>query len=66
MRQDTLVYRDAEQVRKEAKEAIQQTEGKRFILGTGCVTPIIASHGNILAARDAPLSFQEIAGGQVE
>ncbi|HEU4744014.1 MAG TPA: uroporphyrinogen decarboxylase family protein [Anaerolineales bacterium] len=51
MRQDTLVYRDQIQVQKEAADAIQQTGGKRFILGTGCVVPVIASHGNILAAR---------------
>jgi len=51
MRQDTLVYEDQSQVRNEAADAIQQTDGKRFILGTGCVVPVIASHGNILAAR---------------
>lgn len=51
MRQDTLVYRDQIQVQQEAADAIQQTRGKRFILGTGCVVPVIASHGNILAAR---------------
>ena len=51
MRQDSLVYGDQTQVRNEAADAIQQTEGKRFILGTGCVVPIIASHGNLLAAR---------------
>jgi uroporphyrinogen decarboxylase len=51
MRQDTLVYRDAAAVQEEAADAIRQTNGKRFILGTGCVVPIIASHGNLLAAR---------------
>ncbi|MEO5887537.1 MAG: uroporphyrinogen decarboxylase family protein [Anaerolineales bacterium] len=51
MRQDTLVYRDQAQVREEAADAIQQTGGKRLILGTGCVVPVIASHGNILTAR---------------
>jgi len=51
MRQDTLVYEDQAEVQKEAADAIQQTNGKQFILGTGCVVPIIASHGNILAAR---------------
>jgi uroporphyrinogen decarboxylase len=51
MRQDTLVYEHADEVRKEAAEAMQQTGGSRFILGTGCVVPVIASHGNILAAR---------------
>jgi uroporphyrinogen decarboxylase len=63
MRQDTLVYRKKADVEKEAADAIQQTGGKRFILGTGCVVPIIASHGNILAARETPLSFQEPQGG---
>jgi uroporphyrinogen decarboxylase len=51
MRQDSLVYGTQAQVQVEAADAIQQTNGKRFILGTGCVVPIIASHGNILAAR---------------
>ena len=51
MSQDTLVYRDHTEVRREAADAIQQTGGKRFLLGTGCVVPVIASHGNIMAAR---------------
>ena len=55
IRQDTLVYRDQAQVQEEAADAVQQTGGKRFILGTGCVVPVIASHGNILAARTSPL-----------
>jgi uroporphyrinogen decarboxylase len=48
---DTLVYREQAEVQKEAREAIQQTGGRRFILSTGCVVPVIASHGNLLAAR---------------
>jgi uroporphyrinogen decarboxylase len=51
MRQDTLVYESRAQVEGEAADAIEQTQGKRFILGTGCVVPIIASHGNLSAAR---------------
>jgi uroporphyrinogen decarboxylase len=51
MRQGTLVYRDADEVRAEAADAIQQTAGKSFLLGTGCVVPVIAAHGNLLAAR---------------
>ena len=51
MRQDTLVYEDASHVEAEARDAIEQTGGRRFILGTGCVVPVIASHGNLLAAR---------------
>jgi uroporphyrinogen decarboxylase len=53
MRQDTLVYLDATEVRKEAADAIQQTGGRQFLLGTGCVVPVIASHGNLLAARNS-------------
>ena len=51
MRQDTLVYGNQSQVQNEAADAIQQTHGKRFMLGTGCVVPVIASYGNIRAAR---------------
>jgi uroporphyrinogen decarboxylase len=51
LRQDTLVYQNQTEVKKEAADGIQQTKGKRFMLGTGCVVPIIASHGNLLAAR---------------
>ena len=53
MRQDSLVYEGQAQVREEAADAIQQTGGKRFLLGTGCVVPVIASHGNLLAARQS-------------
>ena len=51
MRQDTLVYADQAEVQQEAADALQQTDGRRFILGTGCVVPVIASHGNIMAAK---------------
>ena len=50
-RQDTLVLEDQAKVKQEAADAIQQTKGRRFILGTGCVVPITASHGNLTAAR---------------
>ena len=56
---DTLVYRDQDEVVKEAQDAFQQTTGQRLILSTGCVVPIIAPHGNIMAARnylETPLS----------
>jgi len=60
--QKSLVFGDSSQVRAEAEDAIAQSGGRRFILGTGCVAPIIAPHGNIMAARqsvNAPLSFRE-------
>ncbi len=48
---DTMVLGTPESVRDEAQQAIEATGGRRFILGTGCVTPITAPHGNLLAAR---------------
>jgi uroporphyrinogen decarboxylase len=48
---DTLVYKDTEEVQREANDAYQQTGGRRLILSTGCVVPVIAPHGNIQAAR---------------
>jgi len=48
---DTMVLGTPEQVRAEAQAAIEATGGRRFILGTGCVTPITAPHGNLMAAR---------------
>lgn len=49
--QKSIVFGDRTEVRKEALDAITQTGGRRFILGTGCVVPVIAPHGNIMAAR---------------
>lgn len=56
IRQDTLVYGDQKAVQLEASDAISQTGGKRFILSTGCVVPIIAPHGNIMCARESVVS----------
>jgi len=50
---ESLVLGDPADIAREALDAIQQTEGKRFILGTGCVVPIIAPTGNLRAARRA-------------
>ena len=49
--QKTIVFGDRSKVQKEAADAIAQTGGRRFILGTGCVVPVIAPHGNIMASR---------------
>lgn len=48
---ETMALGSPQQVYIETLAAIQQTEGKRFILGTGCVLPVITPHGNILAAK---------------
>ncbi|MBN1452008.1 MAG: hypothetical protein JW963_13415 [Anaerolineales bacterium] len=50
---DTLVYQEQAEVLNEAQDAREQTKGQRFILSTGCVVPVIASHGNIMAARNS-------------
>jgi uroporphyrinogen decarboxylase len=49
--QHTIVYAEAGEVRQQAVDAIRQTGGRRLLLGTGCVVPVIAPHGNLLAAR---------------
>ena len=58
---DTLVYGEQAEILKEARNAQAQTRGHRLILSTGCVVPIIASHGNILAARNSFASPQSLA-----
>lgn len=50
---ETMVRGTPEQVANEAAAAIRATGSRRFILGTGCVTPIIAPTGNLVAARRA-------------
>jgi uroporphyrinogen decarboxylase len=47
---ESMVLGTPDEVRAEATQAIQATGGTRFILGTGCVLPITAPYGNILAA----------------
>ena len=50
---ETMVRGTPEQVRAEALAAMQQTGGRRLILGTGCVTPITAPRANLRAARQS-------------
>lgn len=51
--EETMAYGTPDQVRAEVQAAIQQAGGRRLIIGTGCVTPIIAPMGNLWAAREA-------------
>ena len=53
IRQDTLYSGSPVQVKEEAVNAIQQTKGKRFILGTGCVVYYQSPHENIMAAIES-------------
>jgi len=50
---ETMVRGTPETVAAEVAAAIQQTDGRGLIVGTGCVTPIIAPTANIRAARQA-------------
>ena len=50
-REETMVLGTPQDVAAEARDAIQAADGRRFILGTGCVTPITAPYGNLMAAR---------------
>jgi uroporphyrinogen decarboxylase len=43
-----------EAIRAEAEDAVAQTGGTRFILGSGCVIPVTTPDGHIAAARPAP------------
>lgn len=53
IRQETLYSGSPAQVKEEAANAIQQTKGKRFILGTGCVVYYQSAHENIMAAIES-------------
>lgn len=53
IRQETLYSGSPAQVKEEAVNAIKQTRGKRFILGTGCVVYYQSAHENIMAAIES-------------
>jgi uroporphyrinogen decarboxylase len=50
-REQSMVLGTPDSITAEAHQAIQATGGERFILGTGCVVPITAPYGNLMAAR---------------
>jgi uroporphyrinogen decarboxylase len=50
IRRDTLHTGTPDQVREEARNAIEQTKGRKFILGTGCVVYYQSPDENIQAA----------------
>ena len=52
-RLETMVLGTPEKVTAEAQDAINATNGRQLILGTGCVMPTIVPRGNILAARQS-------------
>ncbi len=53
LNRDTLANGSPQEIYAQAAEALQQTGGNRFVLGTGCVISIQTPHSNLLAARTA-------------
>lgn len=51
--EETLVLGTPATIQEEVDDAIQQTDGRGLIIGTGCVTPITAPQGNLRAVRRA-------------
>ncbi len=50
---ETMLRGTPDWVRAEAQAAVEETGGRRLVVGTGCVTPITAPLGNIRAARES-------------
>ncbi len=53
LRYTSMVLGTPEEITHQARKAIEVTNGERFILGTGCVVPITAPFGNLLAVRQS-------------
>ncbi len=47
----TMVLGDDKKIKREVVDAVDQTNGKRFILSSGCVLPLTTPFGNINYAR---------------
>ncbi len=56
---ETLVLGEPNIVRDESLNALDSVGGRRVILGTGCVLPIITPHGNILAAKNSAELYRQ-------
>lgn len=52
-RLETVVLGTPAEVEKQALESVRSVHGRGFILGTGCVVPIIAPRANLRAVRAA-------------
>lgn len=50
---ESIVLDSAAELTRQAQDALRQTGGTRFLLGTGCVVPVTAAHGNLSAVRRA-------------
>ena len=51
LKRETVVLGSQAEIRADVIDALQHTNSKRFLLGTGCVVPITAPYGNIMVVR---------------
>lgn len=51
-RLNTMVLGNEKKIRQEVLDAVDQTNGRRFILSSGCVLPLTTPFGNIMYARN--------------
>jgi uroporphyrinogen decarboxylase len=58
---ETMMRGSPDDVRAKVADAVAQTEGRRFILGVGCVTMIVTPWSNIAAARQAVENYRHTA-----
>ena len=49
---NSMVLGNSNRIKKEINDARNQTGCRKFVLGTGCVLPVIVPYGNIIAARN--------------
>ncbi len=54
---DSMVLGEASNIEEEFIDAVQQTSGLGFILGTGCVCPLTTPLGNIFTAVKLARTF---------
>jgi uroporphyrinogen decarboxylase len=60
---ETMVRGTPDQVRHEARQAVESSGAQRLILGTGCVTPITAPRANLRAVRQVVGTLDARGGG---
>jgi uroporphyrinogen decarboxylase len=53
LKRETVILGTPAEIMAEIVDARSQTGGKHFLLGTGCVVPVLAPYGNILAVRQS-------------
>jgi uroporphyrinogen decarboxylase len=51
LRRETISLGNDKSIKDEIKDAVTQVKENRLIIGTGCVVPVIAPHGNLRTAR---------------